>query len=146
MKKLMLFAVMLLAAVGVVNAAVIVTYNDEVLPVNAKSLLSTHFKAKINHIKIDKNLVGNIDEYDVVLQNGTEVEFDGHGNLKEVDAGNNTVPAGLILNPIKTYVKKNCKNQKIRQLEVKKNNYIIELFDGRELVFDRSGGFIKENR
>lgn len=146
MKKFFLMAVMALASIGVVSAKDIVSYGDSSLPANAKSVLSTHFKSKVNHVKIDKNMVGKVTDYDVVLQNGTEVEFDGDGNLVEVDAGNNSVPASLILNPIKDYVKKNYKNKKIVQLEIKKSTYEIELADGLTLVFDRAGKFLKEER
>lgn len=146
MKKILFLIVALLGSIGISNAAKTVVYSDAVLPANAKATLNTYFNSKVNHVKIDKNLLGNVEEYDVVLKNGTEVEFDGQGNLREVDAGSNAVPSGLILNPIRDYVKKNCGNKKVVQLEIKKNGYEIELVDGRELTFDRSGKFIKENR
>ena len=145
MKKLLLIAAFCLSAIGL-YAGKTVSYNDNVLPPNAKSTLSTYFNSKVNHIKIDKNMFGNVDEYEVILQNGTEVDFDGSGNLKEVDAGKNAVPSGLVLKEIKDYVKKNCGNKKIVQLEIKKNGYEIELVDGRDLEFDRSGKFIRETR
>lgn len=145
MKKFLAIAVFCLSTIGL-YAGKTVSYNDNVLPANAKATLNTHFKSKVNHIKIEKNLLGNIEEYEVILQNGTEVDFDGSGNIKEVDAGKNSVPSGLILNKIRDYVKKNCGNKKIVQLEVKKNSYSIELIDGRELEFDRTGTFLRESR
>lgn len=142
MKRLLFIVSFLFAMVFVASAGKTVVYSDSVLPVNAKSLLSRHFGSKVNHVKIDKNLLGKVDEYEVILQNGTEVDFEADGTLREVDAGKNAVPSGLLLQPIKDYVKKNCGNKKIVQLEIKKDSYKIELVDGRELKFDRAGKFL----
>ena len=145
MKKIVMLATIVLSTVFMASARNNVTYSDAVLPANAKAILSQHFKSKVNHVKVDKGVLGGT-EYEVILQNGTEVDFKGDGSLKEVDAGKNAVPQGLVLQPIKTYIKNNYGNKKIVQLEVKDKGYEIELADGKELVFDRAGNFVREDR
>ena len=146
MKKFIAFLLIMISAVGAASAADKIVYNDSPLPANAKTVLSKHFKSKVNFVKVDRNMLGGIDNYEVVLKNGTEVEFDSNGNLKAVDAGSNGVPSSLLLPAITTYVKKNCKNQKIVELDIEKKYYKIELQDGRDLVFDRDGKFLREER
>lgn len=145
MKKFIAFMLVVLSAIGA-SASNRIVYNDTPLPLQAKNLLSKHFKAKVNFVKIDKTLIGTVDEFEVVLKNGTEVEFDAEGGLKSVDAGSNGVPSSLLLPAIQTYIKKNCGNQKVVELEINKKNYKVELQDGRDLLFDRNGNFLREDR
>ena len=120
-----------------------VTRDANVLPEQAKNILKTHFpKIHINHIKVDKHTFGG-DDYDVVLNDGTELDFDNKGNLKEIDCGASAVPATLILKPIRDYVANNFSGQKIVTLDINSNYYDIELSNGVDLVFDRAGNFKK---
>ena len=59
----------------------------------------------------------------------------------QIDCGINAIPDALILKPIRDYVAKNFKGQKIVGLEVNRNNYEVQLYGGMELKFDRSGNF-----
>lgn len=137
----------LLMGVGMMSARDRVTHDINVLPTPARTTLSTHFKkVAVNHIKIDDNLLGKPD-YEVILDNGTEIDFDGEGRLKEVDCSRNgVVPAGLIVKPVSDYIKRNYKNARIIGYEVKSNGYEVELNNGIEVKFDRSGNFRGEDR
>ena len=146
MKKFILFALFLISAFGASAAADKVVYSESPLPTQSKELLSKHFKAKVNFIKIDNDVLGRVSDYKAVLTDGTEVEFDAAGNLKAVEAGMNGVPKSLILPAISKYIKDNCKNQKVLELEINKKYYKVQLLDGRELKFDRNGTFISEER
>ena len=54
------------------------------LPVKAQTLLSTHFNnQKVMLATIETGVINK--SYDVVLQNGTKLEFDKKGNLTEID-------------------------------------------------------------
>lgn len=118
-----------------------VTSDVNVLPAAAQKLLKTHYPTvKVNHIKIDSNLFGKKD-YDVVLSNGVEIDFDSEGNLDEIDCGYLEVPAGIVLKPIREYVAKNFAGQKIVSYDVNTHSYDVELANGTELVFDRNGDF-----
>ena len=141
MKKITTLLMMMLMIVGVASARDRVTRDIKALPEAAQQVINTHFKGKgVNHIKIDDKTFGSAD-YDVVLNDGTEIDFDSKGNVKEIDSGRNAIPDALILKPIRDYVAKNFKGQKIVGLEVNRNNYEVQLYGGMELKFDRSGNF-----
>jgi len=123
-----------------------VVYDISELPQAARVTLNKFFKGtKVNHIKIETGLFGGT-EYEVTLDNGCEIEFDGKGNYTEVDCGYRGVPDNLLLKSIRDYVNKNYNGQKIGKLKVKKNKYEVELMNGTELEFDRSGRFLREDR
>lgn len=141
MKKFMTLLIAVLIGVGVASARDRVTTDVKELPVSAQNTLKQHFKnIAVNHIKIDDGIF-SVDDYSVVLENGTEVEFDGDGSLKEVDAGINTVPASIMPKQVVTYIRNNFKNGKIICYEVKRNGYEVELNNGLEVKFDRNGNF-----
>lgn len=142
MKKIFL----LLAVVfGVITASAgnNKSHDVGVLPEAAKEILAQNFKAKVSHIKIGKEF-GKIREYDVVMTDGSEISFDKHGNWKEVEVGKSTsVPAALIPNPIKTFVKVNQTSAKVTGIEKKNYGYEVELSNGKDLRFTEKGKFIR---
>ena len=141
MKKLFAILAVVLLAVAPLSARDRITRDAKELPAAARSIVNKYYpKTGINQIKIDSNLFGG-DDYEVVLNNGTEIDFDSKGNLKEIDCGAASVPDGLLLKPIRDYVAKNFPGQKIVNLEVNRNSYDVELSDGMDLEFDRSGNF-----
>ena len=115
--------------------------NPNVLPAKAQQTLKKYFSGKVNHIKIDKNFLGKSD-YDVILSDGSEIEFNCDGDVKEVES-NTGVPAGLMPKSIVTYVSRNYKGAKIVKLDVGHSKYEIELSNGIDLEFDRSGRFLR---
>lgn len=128
---------------GIASARDRISRDMNTLPAAAQQIIKTHFgKTGVNHIKIDSKTFGG-EEYDVILNNGTEIEFDQSGNIKEIDCGSRAIPDKLILKPIRDFVAKNFKGQKIVSMEVKRNRYEIELLSGQELEFDRAGKFLK---
>ena len=146
MKKLILVITAIVASVAMVSAAEKVTRDVKVLPAEARRTLASAFsKVNVNHIKIDSNLFGK-KEYDVILDDGTEIEFDGDGKIKEVEAGNKGVPTSLVIKPIRDYISKNYPGQKLIKLDIGTSDYEIELFNGIDLRFDRSGKFLKVDR
>ena len=142
MKKKILMLIMLVIATISVQARDYTTTKVSELPQKAQTYLKTHFKAKVNHINIDKNILGNKD-YEVILSNGSEIDFDNDGNMKEVDCGTAAVPSSVVPKVIQQYVRNNYKGRKITKIEVSKHKYEIELNNGLDLEFDRSGRFLR---
>ena len=143
MKKLASLLLAMLMVAGIASARDRISRDMSTLPAAAQQIIKTHFgKTGVNHIKIDSKTFGG-QEYDVILNNGTEIEFDQSGNIKEIDCGSRAIPDQLILKPIRDFVAKNFKGQKIVAMEVKRNRYEIELLSGQELEFDRAGKFLK---
>ena len=115
--------------------------NDKPIPVNAlpakaQTLLSQHFNGqKVMLATIESGVVSR--SYDVVLQNGTKLEFDKKGNLTEIDCKQATVPAKLIPQAIRNYLKENYPEQAVKKIEMNKNEYEVELANGLDLTFNK---------
>ena len=106
------------------------------LPVKAQTLLSNHFNnQKVMLATIETGVINK--SYDVVLQNGTKLEFDKKGNLTEIDCKQGIVPALLIPQAIKNYLKDNYAEQSVTKIEMNKNEYEVELTNGLDLTFNK---------
>lgn len=106
------------------------------LPAKAQTLLSQHFNGqKVMLATIESGVVSR--SYDVVLQNGTKLEFDKKGNLTEIDCKQGTVPDQLIPQAIKNYLKENYPAQAVKKIEMNKNEYEVELANGLDLTFNK---------
>lgn len=141
MKKLLSLLMAVALVCGVASAKDRYTKNVNELPAAAVQFLKANFpKHTVHHIKIDKKAFGGSD-YDVILSNGTEIEFDAKGNWTEVDCGNEAVPSGVIMKSIASYVKSNYSGAKIVKIEKGSRDYDVELSNGIDLKFGRDGSF-----
>ena len=110
--------------------------NVNELPAKAQTLLTKHFKAqKVMLATIESGVVSR--SYDVVLRNGTKLEFDKKGNLTEIDCKQSIVPSQLIPQPIKNYLKENYRGEAVRKIELNKKEYEVELTNGIDLTFNK---------
>ena len=110
--------------------------NVNELPAKAQTLLSKHFKGqKVMLATIESGVVSR--SYDVVLRNGTKLEFDKKGNLTEIDCKQGIVPSQLIPLPIKNYLKVNYRGDAVRKIELNKKEYEVELTNGIDLTFNK---------
>lgn len=135
---------LLIAVLGVTAASARNTYSRNVsdLPGVAQTTLKNNFKAKVSIIKIEKDLRGT--EYEVVLTDGTEIDFNSKGEWKNVEVSiNNKVPDSMVPQAIRDYVKANNQNKKIVGIEKKSDTYEVELQNGVDLVFNRAGKFLR---
>ena len=106
------------------------------LPAKAQTLLSQHFNGqKVKLATIETGVINK--SYDVVLQNGTKLEFDKKGNLTEIACKQGKVPAKLIPQAIRNYLKKNYPAQAVKKIEMKKNEYEVELANVLDLTFNK---------
>lgn len=106
------------------------------LPVKAQTILQNHFNGqKVMLATIESGVISR--SHDVVLQNGTKLEFDKKGNLTEVDSKQGFVPVRLIPQAILNYLKDNYPGQLARKIELNKNEYEIELTNGLDLTFNK---------
>ncbi len=131
--------------IGVFTAYARDTYSHDIntLPAAAQTIVKNNFKAGVSHIKIDKDF-GRVSEYDVVLTDGSEITFDSKGNWKDIEMrANASVPAALVPEAIKAYVKQNQKKVKITGIEKNRSGYEVELSNGVEMKFNSEGKFIR---
>ncbi|GAA4138455.1 PepSY-like domain-containing protein [Sphingobacterium kyonggiense] len=136
---------MLIAFLGTAFTATaqekVITVNQ--LPKTAQSFISSHYaKSPVSLVKSEKETLSPL-EYKVVLQDGTEIEFDEKGNWTEIDGKRNAVPTAIIPAAIKAHVNKSFPNNEIVELKKKKKGYEVELTSGIDLKFDAKGKFLK---
>lgn len=119
-----------------------VTNNINELPQVRRNFLNNYFNGnKVSHIKIDKDLF-LVDSYDVILTDGTSVEFNRDGEWKEVKSFQQNIPDTLIPAEIRQYVSQNYPGQKIMTVERGKRKVSVDLANGLELKFDLNGNLI----
>ena len=116
-----------------------VTNNINELPQVSRNFLNNYFNGnKVSHIKIDFL----VDSYDVILTDGTSVEFNRDGEWKEVKSFQQNIPDTLIPAEIRQYVSQNYPGQKIMTVERGKRKVSVDLANGLELKFDLNGNLI----
>ena len=108
----------------------------DALPAKAQTFLNNHFNGqKVMLATIESGVVSR--SYDVVLKNGTKLEFDKRGNLTEIDCKQGIVPDQLIPQAITNYLKENYEGQSVRKIEINRKEYEVELTNGLDLTFNK---------
>ena len=110
---------------------------SEKLPAAAQSFLKEYFPdSPISYVKKEADLTPT---YEVVLQNGTEIEFNKKGQWDNIDCKRLAVPAALIPAAISEYVNANFPGQSIVKIDRETYGHEIEMANGLELKFDKKG-------
>ena len=110
---------------------------SEKLPAAAQSFLKEYFPdSPISYVKKEADLTPT---YEVVLQNGTEIEFNKKGQWDNIDCKRLAVPATLIPAAISEYVNANFPGQSIVKIDRETYGHEIEMANGLELKFDKKG-------
>lgn len=145
MKKLLKFLPFLLVAVMAVglwscddddDKDVIVT--EQQLPSKAKAFISDYYPS----VKVSKVTKDN-SEYEVILSNRHQIEFNLAGEWMDVDAPTGeTVPTGFYPADIDTYIGENLGGTGINEVSRENYGYDVELVDGRDLRFSTTGSFL----
>lgn len=137
MKKI-LFALVAIFTLGVFSAQ---ADNDRIiskdkLPAEAQAFLNTHFAdKKISYAKEERDFLER--SYEVVLVDGTKLEFTRGGAWKDVDCRYSEVPAAIVPALIKKYVEENFAGEKVLKIERDSNDYEVKLSNRYELTFDK---------
>ena len=111
--------------------------NVSELPVKAQTVLNRHFKHQnVALVRVETGITNKT--YDVILQNGTKLEFDKRGNVIEIDCKQGAaVPGKLIPQAISKYLQNNYPRQTVRKIEFNKNEYEVELTNGLDITFNK---------
>lgn len=135
MKKLVMLLVCMFAMHSVVKADNDKPIQVNQLPAKAQTFISTYFKnQKVALAKQETELFYK--SYDVVFTNGDKVEFDKAGDWTEVQCRQSEVPAQIVPQAIRNYVKTNYPDAKILQIERDKKEYEVKLSNRWEITFD----------
>ena len=143
MKKILkLLPILLIAVLGISLASC--SDNDEPissrdLPSISKDFIAEYFpSASIVSPQKDK------DEYEVVLSDGTKIEFDKKGDWIEVDAvPGKALPTGFYPSEIDNYLSQNFDGEGINEITKVKRGYEVEITTGTEMIFAHDGSFIE---
>lgn len=118
----------------------VIPFSD--LPTVAQNFISKHYATKqVTYTVMDKDFFST--SYEVKLNNGVEIEFDGKGNWKEIDADLVPVPNEVVPSKIRNYVNKSFPNNEIVKISRSKGKIEIELKNGLDLEFNKKGDFIR---
>ncbi len=145
MKKILSLLVLAIVAVQFSFATDVITKDMNQLPLPARNFINRHFtKPEVAQIKIDKDLMEST-KYEVLLTNGTEIDFDSKGNWEEVSAKKGqSVPASVIPGFAADYLKAhNFVNEGVTKVERDRKGYEVELTTGVSFKFDKKGKFLK---
>ena len=132
MKKILSLLVLAIVAVQFSFAKDVITKDMNQLPLPARNFINGNFtKPQIAHIKIDKDMMEST-KYEVVLMDGTEIDFDSKGNWEEVSAKKGqVVPVSIIPGFAVNYLKShNFVNEGVTKVERDRKGYEIELSTG----------------
>ncbi|MDH6342702.1 hypothetical protein M2480_000730 [Parabacteroides sp. PFB2-12] len=115
----------------------------ENLPATSREFLNTHFRnTHISYVEIDKYLFW-ISGYEVILVDGTEVNFARNGEWTEVERKKEAVPAVIIPKKITAYIKENFPKQIVLAIEKEFKKWEIKLNNGIELSFNKKEEIIE---
>lgn len=136
------FSVVLIALCSLTACA-----NEQVIPFDqvpepAKAIVAAHFDAsQIAYVTLDKGLLDA--EYDVKFNDGRSLEFNKAGELLKVDCKQTEVPAALIPEAVRAYVKANFPNAFITEWSKDDRRWKADLNSGLELEFNSKYEFIR---
>lgn len=143
MKSYKLLTLILLIAISSLKAEATTAENQLSLPEVSREFLSVYFPAvQVSHVKVERILFWKRN-YDVILTDGTNIEFDRKGEWQEIERYRTPVPSKLIPERITDYVQTNFSDQMIVFIERERFGYEIELENDIELLFDFKGNFIR---
>ena len=110
------------------------------LPEMAATFIQTNFPSA-EVISVVKDYDDLSYTYDVVLSDGTVIEFKRSGEWKDVDARTSKVPDAIVPADILNYVQTNYEGNYI--VEISRDiRYDVELDNKRELVFALTGTYL----
>jgi hypothetical protein len=116
------------------------TVNVNELPATAQTFITTHFP-NITITTVKRETEHNITEYEVILSNAFELDFDATGNCIGIDGNKQQIPNSALSNKIIDYVSSNYAPAFITDWDLDTRKQEVELNNGVELVFDLDGNF-----
>ncbi len=108
------------------------------LPPDIQAFVKQHFPTQ-NIAFANKDLTITGWEYDVVLADGTQIDFDTSHQWDQIDCKLAAVPATLVPAPIATSVQANFQGVPIVKIDKTWNGYEVELANDIELQFNEAG-------
>ena len=111
------------------------------LPQNAQQIIIQHF-SKDNVLMVEMDRDGLRTEFEVRLKDGTEIDFDGDGNLKKIDCQERRGPDALVPAEVLAYVNGSYPEAFITEWGRDDGRWKAELNNGLDLMFNRKYQFV----
>ena len=109
--------------------------NKNELPAQAQQFLNEHFNGvKLSYAKLERDFL--LSSYEVMLANGSKIEFSSKGAWEEVDCRYGEVPQAVVPEPIKKYIQENYPGEKVHKIERDGSRYEVKLSNRLELSFN----------
>lgn len=109
------------------------------LPEPVMAFIQQHFPEQtISFAEKDLEVTGS--KYDVVLADGTQIDFDTDNVWDKIEGTvTNPVPTALIPEPIAAHIQTNYPDALIVKIDKEHGGYEVELGNGLELMFNKQG-------
>lgn len=113
------------------------------LPADITAFIQQSFPGQtISFAKKDLEITGW--QYDVVLADGTQIDFDTDHVWDKIQcAMTTTVPTALIPAPIQTHLRTNFPDAMVLKIDKERYGYEIELANGLEMKFNPQGALME---
>lgn len=142
MKKALIILCTLLIGISVWAADLhrIITFEE--LPIKAQEFVTTYFSNQtIRFVRMEIEVTKT--EYTVRFDNGMEIEFNSNGDWEEVESHSECLPSGFLDEMILNFLNKNHPNFCLNEIARDRHKIEVELATGLEIVFNRSGEFLR---
>lgn len=111
------------------------------LPVQAQQFVKQYFpSATYSHVEKEKD--HGKWEYEVLLSDGTKIDFNNKGEWKSVDCKYSTLSAGIIPDAIAADIAQRYPSQQPYKIEKETGGYEIDI-PGFDLYYSNNGKFIR---
>lgn len=113
------------------------------LPAQITTFIQQYYPGQtITFAKKDLEITGW--QYDVVLADGTQIDFDTDHVWDKIQSSMmNPVPTALIPAPIATHLQANFPDAMILKIDKERNGYDVELANGLELKYNKQGALME---
>ena len=109
------------------------------LPENSETFVKTNFpNATVSHKERDD------DEYEVILTDGTEINFFLNGDWKKVDGNFHPLPDAVIPTEVMDTVKRMYPDVSVIEIKKEYYGYEVKLTNRMELEIDNKGKFLRQ--
>ena len=143
MKKALFILATLLISTFVLHAEDaqrIITFEE--LPIKAQEFVTTYFSGQtIRFVRMEIDVTKT--EYTVRFENGMEIEFNSTGDWEEVESHSECLPSGFLNEMILNFLNKNHPNYCLNEIARDRHKIEVELANGLEIVFNKSGEFLR---
>ncbi len=115
--------------------------DPESLPENVQSFINTHFNEEnIAFSKKDRDFLKM--SYEVILTDGTKLEFRRNGEWKEIDRHHDRLPGGIIHKEVEAKITELYPDSFATKAEKGSKDMEVDLANGLELKFDKRNTLI----